>query len=248
MANTWSFFPTADTVIKAALRRVRSHDPEDTTTITTTQYNNALETMNFIISAWQAKGLQVWCRKQGTGTLVANQKSYTIGASGADFTYNRPLTIMQAWRRDTTVTPNIDIEIEIIGPEAYNQITTKTQTGVPLNLWYDAQYDGSTNKGTNSKGNISIWPAPDSTVASDYQLVFYYQRPLENFDATTDALDMPQEWFDAFRLTLAYKIAPEYGLQAQDYDRLKVEMDDAIELAESWDSDQASTYLSPAQE
>lgn len=246
--STWSFFPTAQTVIKASLRRIRGFDPEDATTISATQYANALETLNFIVAAWQAKGYQVWCRKTAVCTMVASQNGYTIGASGADFTFNRPLSVMQAWRRDTTVTPNIDIELEIVGPERYNKITNKDTTGVPLVLWYDAQYDGASNTGTNSKGNIKIWPTPDTTIASQYSLVLYYQRPLENFDATSDSLDMPQEWFDALRLYLAYKIAPEYGLQASDYDRLKEEMKEAVDEAWGWDNDMDSIRVSPAHE
>ncbi len=245
MAHTWSFFPDAATIIKAALRRVRAYDPEEATTISATQYANALETLNFIVSHWQAKGLQVWSRKQTIVTLVADQASYTTG-SGGDISINRPLTIMQAWMRDTN---DVDSpELEIIGPEEFNRIPEKTSAGTPIVLWYDAAYQSLDNYGSTSKGTIHLWPVPDSTVVASNSLVLFYQRPLLDFDATTDRIDMPQEWFEPLRLTLAYKIAPEYGMPVIEHDRLKGEMDEAIKVVDGWDSDMASITISPRKE
>ena len=245
MANTWSFFPTAATLIKASLRRIRAYDPEDQTTISTTQFNNALETLNFLMSAWQAFGMQIWCRKQSnSNVLTASQGIYTVG-SGGNISINRPLNIVQAWITDTTAVPPVDVPINIIGQQEYLLLSTKTATGTPTQMWYDPEYDAASNSGATSKGKLYLWPYPDAYSAAHKQLNFLYQRPLEDFDTTSDTIDMPQEWYNALRLQLALAIGPEYGLPAQDYDRLKKEADDALDLAKSWDTEQDSLFVMP---
>lgn len=243
MASTWNFFPDRDTIIKAALRRIRAYDPEDTSPVTTNQYNNASETLNMLLSAWQADGLQVWCVKTSSAlTMTAGTTSYTIG-NGATFNLNRPLDIMQAWIRDTT--SNADTPMMIISKEVYNNLTAKTTTGTPNQLYYDAAWDGATNTGTTSTGTIYLWPAADATIAAGKRLYIVYQRPLLDFTATSDALDMPQEWYNAVRLNLALAIAPEYGIPVIEYDRLKGEAMEAKELAMGWDREKTSIYFQP---
>ncbi len=235
MANTWSFFPDAATLIKAALRRIRAYDPESATTITTVQNNNALETLNFIMGAWQALGLQIWCRKTTSKALTASDGTYTVG-TGADIAVPRPLMIYQAWLTDTN---NVDTPLTVIGEKEYYALPNKTTEGVPVYLYYDPTYDGLSNKGTTSTGTLYLWPVPDSTTATNKTLKFRYQRPLEDFDATTDNIDMPQEWFNVLRLELALSIAPEYGMPVIEYDRLEKERDHFLELAKSWDTEAA---------
>lgn len=248
MANTWSFFPTASTVILAALRRIRAYDVEDTTSISTTQSANALETLNFILSSWQALGPTLWCRKQKTAqALTAAQASYTVG-SGGNININRPLLVTQAWLTDSSGTPSIDIPLNPLSAEEYLSISTKAAVGVPTSFWYDPEYDGASNVGATSKGKLYLWPVPDAALVTNRTLNFYYQRPLEDFDASTDQIDMPQEWFNALRLKLALALAPEYGMQASDHDRLVAEAKEAFDLAMSWSGQMTSVQISPAQQ
>jgi len=48
-----------------------------------------------------------------------------------------------------------------------------------------------------------------------------YQRPYEDFDASTDEPDFPQEWFDAIKFGLADRLAPEYGVPIVDRNDIK---------------------------
>lgn len=245
MALSYNFFPTGDTIIAAALRRCRAYDPEDTTTITTVQYTNGRETLNFLLSHWQALGLPIWCRKVTSVALTASDGTYTIG-TGGDISVNRPMAVMQAWLRDASnAFFPIDTPLEIIGQQEYWELSSKFSTGKPSQLYYDGTYDGLSNQGANAKGTIYIWPLPDTVSAANCTLYVLYQRPLLDFNAAGDALDMPQEWYEAVRLNLAYKIAPEYGMQSSDYDRLKEEAKDALALALNWDTEQVSIFFSP---
>lgn len=245
MASSYSFFPDRDTIIKAALRRIRAYDPEDATTISSTQYSNAAETLNFLVSHWQAHGLPIWTRKVASKTLTSSDGQYSVG-SGGDININQPQAIVQAWLRDATnATYPVDIPLHIIGQQEYYQLASKSSEGRPIVLYYDRAYDGATNAGATSLGQVYLWPEPDSTTATNCTLYFIYQRPSLDFNASSDALDMPQEWYEAIRTNLAYKIAPEYGLQAQDYRELKHEALETLELALSWDIEQVSIFFQP---
>ncbi len=241
MALSWNFFPDRDTIIKAALRRCRAYDPEDATTINTTQYNNAAETLNMLLSAWQAHGLQVWAIKTSAAlTMVDGTSTYSVG--NGTFTTYRPLEIIRAWLRDSN---GADIPLEKFSKERYDQITNKSTESRPTGFYYDAAYDGSSNQGTTSNGNLYLWPVPDSTTAINYDLYFVYQRPFLDFNASTDNLDMPQEWYNAVRLNLAMAISSEYGMPVTEYDRLVKEAKDALDLAMSWDNEKTSIFLQP---
>lgn len=245
MALSWNFFPDGDDIIKAALRRIRAADPDSAVDPTSTMLTNGRETLNFVLAQMQADGLQVWCRKTGGPfTLVASTDDYTIGASGADWTLTRPLHIYQAWLRDSTDATNpVDIPLHIIDEQAYFLLSNKLSEGRPAQLYYNPGYDGASNQGTNSKGTIYLWPTADSTTAANCTLYFRYQRPLLNFNAATDELDMPQEWYNAVRLKLALALGSEYGIPVSEWDRLKNEADEAYETVSAWDTEKESIQI-----
>lgn len=243
MTLAYTFFPTATTLATDSLARIRAYDRDDAVE-DSGKITDALQHMNYVITSWQAHGLQVWCRKVSSAlTMVSSQGSYTMGASGANFTLNRPLRIMQAWIRKTS--DNSDIPLEIITQEKYYSFTNKTTEGTPVALYYDAAYDGEANEGTNSMGTAYLWPEPSSTIATDYRLYIVYQRPFLDYVATTDILDMPQEWYNAVRLNVALAMAPEYGMPALEYDRLRREAMEALDLALGNDTEYGSVFIYP---
>lgn len=247
MALSLGFTFDRDTIVKAALRRVRAYDPEDATTISTVQYNNAAETLNLIVSAWQADGLQVWAIKTSTAiTMTASDGDYTLGPSGADITTPvgslRPLDILRAWLRDTT--SNADTPLEIINKEEYDLLSVKTSEGTPTCLYYDASFTGNTTVAAQTS-TLYLWPEPDSSTATNKRLYLVYQRPFLDFQASTDNLDMPQEWYNAVKLALAHAIAPEYGMPVIEYDRLEREAEKAKIMAMGWDREKTSLHIQP---
>jgi hypothetical protein len=241
-----SYYPTAAQVIDAALGHIRAVDPEGSLTPTTTMNTRALVILNQIVTAWQAKGMQVWCIKNGSLTLVASTASYTLGPSG-DVNIQRPQTVQQAWLHNTSA--NTDpIPLRSMGREEYNQITTKAQTGTPNSFYYDRQYDlPGSNSGTNAKGKLYLWPTADTTVAAAYTVTFVYTRPIQDFSATSDSFDFPQEWYNAITWTLAAQLCPGYGVPVMYWDRIKAEAREALKLVEGWDSEQDSIQFIPAQ-
>jgi hypothetical protein len=242
-----NFFPNSGTVVNDALADIGAWDPEGSSEPTTSQRTTGLQQLNYLVTAWQAHGMQVWCQKRGSYTLSDGVDDPTIGPSGADITAARPLSIQQAWLRDDDTDPDTDIPLRIISREEYNGISNKLADGTPNCVFYDPEYDvPGSNSGANAKGRLYMWPVPDATVAARYTLYFIYTRPLQDFSGLTDTLDFPQEWFNAVRWNLALSLCPSYEVPLGKMDRIKVLAKESLELAMSWDRELTSAFISPA--
>lgn len=240
-----AFYPTAQQTIDDALRTIAAVDPEGGITPTTTQRTDALRFLNYLVTSWQAHGMQVWCQKIATMTTMTAATNWTVGPSG-DINIQRPLSVQQVWLR-TLNDPQIDTPVEIIGREEYFRLSAKEATGRPTHVFYDPEYDlPGGNNGANAKGRMYVYPMPDATAIATYALQFVYTRPIQDFSAVGDYLDFPQEWFNAVRLNLALMLCPEYSVPLNKWDRIKKEAQDALNLALSWDRENASFFISPA--
>jgi hypothetical protein len=239
------FYPTASQIIDDALMHIRAIDPEASVTPTTSQRTQSLRTLNAIVTSWQAKGFQVWCTKNQSVTLVAGQTSYTWGPSG-DISTQRPLSVSQAWLHNTS--ENTDpLQMQIFGREEYNRYTNKEAESVPYGVYYDPQYDGpATNSGANAKGKLFVYPAPSTTAASTYTLTVVYTRPIQDFNATSDTLDFPQEWYNALIWNLASQLCPSYGVPVMYWDRIKAEAKEQLDIVSGWDREEGSSFIQPA--
>ncbi len=241
-----SFYPNSGTIVNDALVLISATDPEGGVTPTTTQRTAALEELNYLVTSWQAHGMQVWCQKTGTYTLSNGVNNPTVGPSGT-INQARPLSIQAAWLRDTVASPDRDCPIRIISREEYNMLSAKDSTGAPSCLFYDPEYSvPDTNTGANAKGRIYLWPTPDTAVATQYDLYFVYTRPIVDFSGLTDTLDFPQEWFNAIKWNLALALSFQYDVPIMKMDRIRSMAKETLDLALSWDRELVSVTISPA--
>lgn len=240
-----AFFPNSGAVVNDALMNIGATDPEGGVTPTTTQRNNALQMFNYLVTAWQAHGMQIWCQKTHSGALTASNADYTVG-SGGDYNIQRPLSIQHAYLRNTANDPDSDQEVRIISREEYIEIPVKLETGVPNVLYYDPQYDvPGANSGATAKGMIFLHPVPDATTASNYTLGFVYTRPIQDFSGLTDSIDFPQEWYNALMWNLALALTFSYDVPAQKRADISKMAKDSLDLALSWDRELQSLEISP---
>jgi len=197
------------------------------------QLAGASRVLNKMTKAWQAYGLQLWKIKQASITPVASTYQYTIGTSGA-VSMNRPLRIIEAYRRETSTV--VDVSLTKMTREEYFDLSDKDTTGTPVNYYYDPKL---------INGVLHVWPAPDSTFASNYTIEILYQDPLEDFDASADEADFPQEWLEAVTYGLAIRLAPGTGIGIMERRELKKEANEALALALSFDVEDGSVFFQP---
>lgn len=243
MAESYSFFPDAAEIILSAFELIRISDGESAQSPTGAQYTRAIQALNFMLTGWQADGLQLWCRKETSFTLTEGTINYQVG-SGATINVNRPLKIYNAWRRDTT--NNTDVPLQIYSEREYQELNNKQQEGMPIALYYNPRYESnSVQEGSTAKGLIQIYQPADSYAATNITIHIAYQRPFNDFTATTDTLDFPQEWGDAIKYGLAVRLAPHYGVPMMEYDRLKNMADELKNIAMSYDTEWESLKIQP---
>jgi hypothetical protein len=228
-SGSTNFTITRDELIKGALRLcgvlAQGESP------TTDQVSEASEALNMLVKAWEADGMPLWAIKTTNIPLTASTASYRIGV-GQTVNTPKPLKVLQVWNRDTT--SNVDIPLRILTKQEYNMLGNKTSSGNPVQVYYDPQ---------NTYGDLYVFPVPGTTEATDNQLYIVYQRPFEDFDASTDEPDFPQEWFEALKYGLASRLAGEYQLSLQIRTFLKAEAKEAKDTALSFGTEEGSFYF-----
>lgn len=207
-SSSTNFATSRDSIISGALRLCGALALGETPSAS--QVSEAAEALNMLVKSWQADGMPLWAIKETTVTMTATS-TYNIGVSQTVNT-PKPLKVIQALLHDTST--NVDIPMRIITREEYNRLGNKESTGQPIQLFYEPLRD---------YGVLHLFPKPDSTSISGKTVKIYYQRPFEDFDASTDEPDFPQEWYEALKYGLASRLAGEYGISLDDRRQLMQE-------------------------
>lgn len=237
-SGSYDWTSTRDFIITEAFKKIgRLGDFE---TLDSQRLTAGINALNPMIKAFQGLGMPVWAVTEQylPFTHWATTPTVSIGPGATIAQAIKPLKIVQAIRRDNTnASFPVDVPLDIQPYENYELQSSKQSQGAPNTLFY--QPLGYT-------GQISLWPLPDSTWQTNGQLYIRYQRPFQDFDASTDEPDFPVEWHEALIYNLAVRLAPNYGVPIQDRGVLKQEAKDALDLAKEFDTEEGSLYLQPA--
>jgi hypothetical protein len=232
MTTTYSV--TRDQIISAALRKLQVLElgvTPDATTVT-----NASQALNIMIKAWQTQGIKLWTIKDYVVPLVSGQKTYTISPSGSNVTDNKPLKMIQAWALNISVTPNIKTPLVIVSRQEYNLLGSPDSSGMISSVWYEP---GQT------VGTVTVYQNPDATTATNYQLQFAGQQPINDVTLSTDTPDFPIEWNQALVWGLADELSLEYGSHVNNRQEISAKAERYRRSLEDFDVDSTSTTFSP---
>ncbi|GAI81104.1 unnamed protein product, partial [marine sediment metagenome] len=139
----------------------------------------------------------------GSGLTLTTGLDYAAAAgnyiySGFAAIIQRPLEIVQAWRRNSD---EADTPIDVISIDEYRRLTTKTNEADPTAIAPEYLLDDM---------NVYLWPEPYNMKTRIHMVVKYM---FEDFDAAANNPDFPVEWHEALKFNLAMRLAPEYGRQ-----------------------------------
>jgi hypothetical protein len=126
-----------------------------------------------------------------------------------------------------------DTPVELISRARYAQLANKSTRGKIVQAYYDPQL---------GNGILSVWPTPDN--ATDV-LKFWYERILEDFDASADTPDFAIEWGEALILGLASKMSPSSGMPLRERMDLKARADEALAIVTNYDRENVSLLCQP---
>lgn len=157
----------------------------------------------------------------GTTSLVIASGLSSAASSGNRIYYytasvdripSRPLRIVDA--NMLQISDNHSWSIDVLARHDYYALGNRTTEGVPNGIYYDAVLGSETADPTaNWYGTIYVYPRFSN---GDYVIEFTYQRPFQDFDASTDNIDFPQEFYLPLMLELAAVLGPKAGVTKEE--------------------------------
>lgn len=237
-SGTYTWNATIQNIISGACRKINILGDFETLAPGDPRYQAALAALNPIVKSYQALGMQVWTLTETAipFSQLATTNGVMIGL-GQTVGEAAPVKVFQALRRDNQT--NIDIEMMIYTYDYYDAVTNKTATGAPISAFY--QPFGMT-------GRLKVWLLPDTYWQTNGSCVIRYQRQLQDVGTVeTDTLDFPNEWHRALIFSLAYDLAPEYGMDISQRSKLKMDRDELLGLALGNATEEGSMFIRPQQ-
>lgn len=191
----------------------------------------ARRSLNFLLTEWANKGLNLWTVRSGTITLVPGQKTYTT----ADGLPADAIDYIEHVCRTNNAGQNTDISLNRITVSTYANIPTKDQPGRPYQVYVDR---------ATAAPKLTLWPVPDSSTT--YTLAYWYlKREDDATNPISQTIEIPFRFYNALVAGLSYHIALKKP-EAQDrISMLKDLYDEAFQLAADEDRDRSSFRFTP---
>jgi len=162
---------------------------------------DALTALNGMLQSWNIQSLAIYTKNFDAYTLVPGKQIYTVGPTGdiAASPQQRPSSIDRVQLRVTSVTPTLELPIEMVNDAEWADIRIKgIATQYPSKIYSDG---GFPNLG------IYLWPIPTAA----YQIVLWSWSQLPTITDINLDLDLPPGYERAIIYNLAVELASEYG-------------------------------------
>jgi hypothetical protein len=225
-SGTTNWALNRDQLISAALRKLGVLPSGGTPSAD--QVSDADVSLNAIVKAFQADGMQLWKVASTTFTVSSGDNSYNIGPARI-IDAPTPLRVIQAF---CTQADSPAVEMNLYTRYDFNLLPTDA-TGIPVNFYYQPLGD---------YGTLKLWPTPDDDTT---EITIHYVGMLEDMTAAGDDFDFPSYWMNALIFTLAWSLAPEYGIPPTDRGLLQKESQYWHEYALSMGSEEGSIFFQP---
>lgn len=197
-----TFTQNRDAIVRRALRMVGAFTSTDQPR--PEQTADALTVLNTMLKTWSLEGF-LWLREFKTITLIASTNTYKLGP-GSAVPMDRPIHVFNANRKSAS---GNEIPMIQLTRSEWMAIPNKTTTGTPVQFYYDAQ---------TVDGILYVWPTPP--VGTSDTLVIDVDRQLDIMADNLNDFDFPPQWYDAIVYSLAFRLAPEYGIGLSERDML----------------------------
>lgn len=225
VSGSTSYSLVANQLIEKAFHRLGKASEGEP--ISPRMYSDGLWSLNLLIKSKLQTTDRLFLRTEVAQALVASQPSYVLSSF--------PLRVLSVRRRNSA---GIDVPMREMSRQEYFDTPSKTASpSIPIAYYFDPQTASAT---------LYVWPAPDTTSAGEYSLQVTTLRRIDDMIASTDSLDMPQEWLDPVIWLLADDLETEYPVNdprlAQ---KIEVKAAEAKAVLDYWDTESASIYMQP---
>jgi hypothetical protein len=232
--TTTSFNPTLNDLIEEAFERcgLELRSGYD--------FRTARRSLNFMLTEWANRGINLWTIEQGQITLVQGTATYDLPVDTVDLLEHVIRTFPNSTANQT------DININRISVSTYATIPNKLTQGRPIQVWVNRR-SGQTTDGEILYPQINVWPSPDQGTEESPYYYFVYWRLRRMYDAGNGANveDIPFRFQNALVAGLAYMLSVKLPDALQRVPMLKQQYDEAWELAAGEDREKAPDRLVP---
>lgn len=181
--------------------------------------------LELMLKDWAIHGPFLFTKREATQTLVADTANYTLSTS-------KPIRIIEARYRDTS-SPQNDLPMMPLTRDEYFQYPNKTATGTPTTFYLDPQAANPV---------LYIWPLLDT--ATTEAVVYTYQRRIEDIDALTNNLDVPQEFLGTVGYALAARLLDDFGVADSVSERVLARSEAMLQSAKDFEREEF-LYMRP---
>ena len=193
------------------------------TALTQSHFESATMATNLLLSAWSARGVNLWSVDLQQVLLAKGCATYSIPPS--------TIMILDAYISQNNGGATIDRLIFPISRSEYASYSNKYQQGGVTSYWFDRLLAPT----------ITLWPVPDGTACS---LKYYRLRQSQDSTlANGTQLDLPVYFLDAYMLALAWRLALIWAPDKAPM--LKPLADEAYGYAATQNVENVPTYISP---
>jgi hypothetical protein len=189
----------------------------------------ARRSLNLLFADWANRGINMWTFEQGTINLIPGQATYNLPADTVDLLEHviRTGAGIESTQADLTITR--------ISVSTYATIPNKLQQARPIQIWIERL----------DTPRVTLWPVPDNS--QTYQLVYWRMRRIQNAGDGVNTMDMPFRFIPCMVAGLAYYLALKVPGAIQRLEVLKMQYDEAWQLASGEDQEKAALRFVPRQ-
>jgi hypothetical protein len=189
----------------------------------------ARRSLNLLFADWANRGINMWTFEQGTINLIPGTATYNLPTDTVDLLEHviRTGAGVESTQADLTITR--------ISVSTYATIPNKLQQARPIQIWIERL----------DQPRVTLWPVPDNS--QTYQLVYWRMRRIQNAGDGVNTMDMPFRFIPCMVAGLAYYLALKVPGAIQRLDVLKMQYDEAWQLASGEDQEKAALRFVPRQ-
>lgn len=236
--TTTSFNPTLNELMEEAFERCGKE------LRTGYDFRTARRSLNFMITEWANRGLNLWTIEQGQIPLVQGTVTYDLPNDTVDLIEH----VIRTYPGQ--VANQQDININRISVSTYSTIPNKLTQGRPIQVWVNRRSGQTTDAvgATPQVPQINVWPSPDQGSLSSpyYYFVYWRLRRIVDAGGGVNVEDIPFRFQNCMVAGLAYMLS----MKLPDIDpgrivMLKTQYDEAWEMAAGEDREKAPDRFVP---
>jgi hypothetical protein len=190
----------------------------------------ARRSLNLMFADWANRGINMFTFEQGTINLIPGTATYNLPTDTVDLLEH----VIRTGAGNAST--QADLTITRISVSTYATIPNKLQQARPIQIWVERL----------DQPRVTLWPVPDDS--QTYQLVYWRMRRIQNAGDGVNTMDMPFRFIPCMVAGLAYYLALKVPGAMERLQVLKMQYDEAWDLAAGEDQEKAAIRFVPRQQ